>query len=633
MKKILLGCVSALALASCATVDTTEEAVNTAAIEAETTSTEVTEAAKEMTGKAEKAAEVDLSTSAQLNGFFEQQFMLSVMRSPMTQTYLNIKKDYDKLDDVSDARAREDLKLAEEALQQMRDSFDYDELSDADKLSYRLFKMQVKNAKAGFKYRYYGYTFNQMFGAHSTLPAFMINQHRVNNRDDAEAYISRLNDVKRFMGQNIEGTRQSAKMNIRPPRFVYDYVLDDAKNVITGAPFDEGKDSPLLADFKSKLDKIDLDDTAKATLLTEAIDALNTSVKPAYDELIDYMNTDKAKATTDDGAWKHLNGDAYYAHRLKRMTTTDLTADEIHEIGLSEVARIHDEMREIMGQVGFEGSLQEFFVFMREDDQFYYSNDSVGRDRYLKEATEMIDIMKEELPSTFAVLPKADIKVKRVEEFREKSAGKAFYQRPSPDGARPGTYYANLYDMRDMPTYQMEALAYHEGIPGHHMQIAIAQELEGIPKFRKFGGFTAYIEGWGLYSEYLPKEMGFYKDPYSDFGRLAMELWRAGRLVVDTGLHHKKWTREEAQQYLIDNTPNAVNDCKKAIDRYIVMPGQATAYKIGMLKILELREGAKETLGDAFDIREFHSVVLKDGPVPLSILEEKVNAWVKAKQG
>jgi uncharacterized protein (DUF885 family) len=218
--------------------------------------------------------------------------------------------------------------------------------------------------------------------------------------------------------------------------------------------------------------------------------------------------------------------------------------------------------------------------------------------------------------------------VKRVEPFREKSAGKAFYQRPSPDGSRPGIYYANLYDMADMPTYQMEALAYHEGIPGHHMQLAIQQELEGIPSFRRYSGVTAYTEGWGLYTEYLPKEMGFYQDPYSDFGRLAMELWRAARLVVDTGLHDKQWTREEATQWLLDNTPNPEGDARKAIDRYIVMPGQATAYKIGMLKILQLREHARAELGEAFDIGAFHDVILENGPLPLAILEEQVEAWI-----
>ena len=343
------------------------------------------------------------------------------------------------------------------------------------------------------------------------------------------------------------------------------------------------------------------------------------------------MKSQQARTTDDDGAWKLPRGDEYYQWRLQRMTTTDMSADEIHELGLAEVARIQDEMRSIMQDVGFDGTLQEFFTFLKEDPQFTYEDSDAGRQAYLDEATRIIDVMKTRLDDVFLKKPEAGLEVRRVEAFREKSAGKAFYNRPAQDGSRPGIYYANLYKITDMPKYQMEALAYHEGIPGHHMQLAIAQELEGVPKFQKFGGVTAYTEGWGLYSEYLPKEMGFYEDPYSDFGRLAMEIWRAARLVVDTGLHHKKWTRQEAIDYLLENTPNPENDAIKAIERYIVMPGQATAYKIGMIKILELREAAKAQLGDDFDIREFHDVILETGPVPLDVLEARIQNWAASK--
>jgi len=308
-----------------------------------------------------------------------------------------------------------------------------------------------------------------------------------------------------------------------------------------------------------------------------------------------------------------------------------MSAKEIHDLGLKEVDRIHGEMRSIMKDVGFEGSLQEFFKYLQDEPRFTYEDSDAGREAYLAEATRIIDVMTERLDEVFLRRPKAKLEVRRVEAFREKAAGKAFYSRGTPDGSRPGYYYANLYKISDMPKYQMEALAYHEGNPGHHMQLSIAQELEGIPKFRKHNRVTAYTEGWGLYSEYFPKEMGFYEDPYSDFGRLAMELWRAARLVVDTGLHDKKWTREEAIDYLTTNTPNPENDCIKAIERYIVMPGQATAYKIGMNKLLDLREEAKEALGDKFDIREYHDVVIASGPVPLNILEERVDSWVASK--
>ncbi|MDX1391996.1 MAG: DUF885 domain-containing protein, partial [Rheinheimera sp.] len=303
-------------------------------------------------------------------------------------------------------------------------------------------------------------------------------------------------------------------------------------------------------------------------------------------------------------------------------------AEYIHQLGLDEVARIHDEMRAIMTQTGFDGDLKAFFNFMQTDPQFYYPETEAGKAAYLAQATAVIDDMRTRLDQLFLVKPKADLIVKAVEPFREKSAGKAFYQRPSMDGSRPGIYYANLYRMSDMPKYELEALAYHEGIPGHHMQLAIAQELEGIPKFRRFGGYTAYNEGWGLYTELLPKEIGLYQDPYSDFGRLAMELWRACRLVVDTGIHAKKWTREQAIAYLLENTPNTPTAVEKAIERYIVMPSQATAYKIGMIKILELRQKAKTALGEKFDIRAFHSTLLKNGPVPLDVLELLVDEYI-----
>jgi len=336
-------------------------------------------------------------------------------------------------------------------------------------------------------------------------------------------------------------------------------------------------------------------------------------------------------ASKDDGAWKLPNAADYYAARLRHYTTTDMTAEEIHATGLKEVARIQDEMREIMKRVKFDGTLKEFFDFLRSDPQFVFSNDDNGRASYISEATEIIDDMKGQLDGLFITKPKADIIVKRVEPFREATAFGAFYNRPAPDGSRPGTYYINLKDVADQPKYLMQALAYHEGIPGHHMQIAIAMELEGLPKFRTRGGHTSYTEGWALYSESVPKELGLYTDPYSDFGRLSMEIFRAARLVVDTGIHTKKWTREQAVQYYLDNIPNPEGDVRAEIDRYIVWPGQATAYKIGMLKIQDIRKDAETRLGERFDIREFHDVVLANGSVPLKVLEELVDDWVKSK--
>lgn len=580
-----------------------------------------------------KIIDANTDVNAKLDMWFETKFMEAVNRSPRSLAALGIKKRMDEWDDPSRAAELEELNYTRQDLEELRAKFNPDDLDEDHKLSYRLYERSANMRLKGDKFHAYGYPFNQMFGVQSGIPTFMLNRHKIDNADDARAYIKRLEGVKDNLGTIVKRSNQSAEMGILPPKFVYDHVIRDASNVLTGLPFEEGSNEVnlLLNDFKTKVDKLGLDEETREELYSGATTALLTSVGPAYRDMIAAMQKQQSMATTDDGVWKLPDADAYYAHRLKTITSTDMTADEIHQLGLAEMDRIHSEMREIMKKVGFEGDLQDFFKFIRTDKQFVYPNTEEGKARYLAEATEMIDVMKTKLPSVFNLIPKAKLEVKAVEAFREKSAGKAFYNRPAPDGSRPGVYYANLYDMNDMPIYQMEALAYHEGVPGHHMQLSISQELKGVPKFRKYGSMTAYTEGWGLYSEYLPKEMGFYEDPYSDFGRLAMEIWRAARLVVDTGLHHKKWTREEAIDYLVTNTPNPKGDCIKAIERYIVMPGQATAYKIGMIKILELRENAKTALGEKFDLAEYHDVVLASGPVPLNILEERVNEWIASK--
>ncbi len=571
--------------------------------------------------------------SKNLNDWFEAQFQETVSKSPMTQTYLGIKTDdYGKWDDISSKKVAQDHERAKERLAYLKDSVDVSKLNQAAGLSYKLMKQDLENTIKDYQYRFYDYPINQMHGMQAEIPAFLINMHRVGDQKDALAYVSRLNGMKTLFEQVIENLKIREKNGILPPKFVFAKVLDDSRNIITGQPFDKSnEESTLLADFKGKVKKLELSDEEKNELYAKAKKALLESVKPAFENLIVLLEKQQQRATTEDGCWKFPKGSDFYNNALKRTTTTDMTAEQIHDLGIKEVARIHNEMRDIMKQVKYEGTLQDFFKYLKEDKKFYFPDNEEGRKAYMKQAVGLIDTMKSRLDELFITKPKADIVVKAVEPFREKSAGKAFYQMGTPDGSRPGTYYANLYDMEAMPIYQMEALAYHEGIPGHHMQISIAQELQDIPKFRKYGRYTAYIEGWGLYNELLPKEIGMYSDPYSDFGRLAMELWRACRLVVDTGIHAKKWSREEGIKYYTDNTPNAESDAIKMVERHIVMPSQATAYKIGMNKILELREDARKKLGDQFDIREFHDVVLTNGAVPLNILEELVQEWVASK--
>ena len=566
--------------------------------------------------------------SEKLNNYFEDRFKDYVDRNPMFQTRLGIKKDYDKLDDISPEREKFEFQEAKKSLKWLSDSIKIGLLDKTTRLSYDLYRQRLENQINDFKYRLYNYPINQMFGMQSRVPAFMINMHKVSTKKDAEAYISRLNQIKPLFQQLEENLKERKEAGIVPPGFVFDHVLDDSRNVITGYPF-EGRDScALFKDIYFKIHKLDLSKSEKNILVDQAKSTILESVQSAYISLIGLLRDIASKTNEKDGVWRWKNGDAFYYNALKRTTTTDMTAEQIHQLGLSEVDRIHMEMKKIKDQVGFNGSLQDFFKELKENDRFYYPDTEEGRQAYLEEAVNIVEKFKLRLDELFITKPKADMIVKRVEKFREKSAGKAFYQRPAPDGSRPGTYYANLYSMRMMPIYQMEALAFHEGIPGHHMQLAIAQELKDIPKFRKFSGYTAYSEGWGLYSEYLPKELGFYSDPYSDFGRLAMELWRSCRLVVDTGIHSKKWTRQEGIDYYSKNTPNDLLDCVKMVERHIVMPSQATAYKIGMNKILELRRKAENKLGDEFDIRKFHETILTNGAVPLDILERHIGEMI-----
>ena len=572
--------------------------------------------------------EMIIKESEKVNAFFEEKFQEAVAESPMLQTRLGIKTNYGEWDDISPKAEADELAKTKTALQWIKDSVNVAALDEATMLSYTLFKQRLENEIADEQYRLYDYPVNQMHGMQAEIPAFLINMHSVENVSDAEAYISRLKGLKSLFKQLEENLKEREAAGIMPPKFVFDHVLNDSRNIIKGAPFDTTESSTLLNDISKKIANLAIDQEEKNRLVEEAKKALVNAVQPAYEGLITLLEDQLTRATDDDGVWKWPNGEAFYNNALQRTTTTNMTSEEIHQLGLAEVKRIHGEMTAIKNKVGFEGTLQEFFKELKENEKFYYPQTAEGKAAYMEEATRIIDSMKSRLDELFITKPKADMIVKAVEPFREKSAGKAFYQSPSLDGKRPGTYYANMYRMKMMPKYQMEALAFHEGIPGHHMQIAIAQELEEVPMFRKFGGYTAYIEGWGLYSEYVPKELGFYSDPYSDFGRLAMELWRSCRLVVDTGIHSKKWTRQQGIDYYQNNTPNDILDCVKMVERHIVMPSQATAYKVGMNKILALREKAKNALGAAFDIRKFHEVVLANGALPLNVLEEKIDKMI-----
>ena len=570
-----------------------------------------------------------ISESQKLNQYLDKVFDEYIDRHPEYQTYLGIKKDYGKWDDISPKASDIELKHAKKQLKWLKDSVHVKYLDSQTLLSYHLFKEKLENQINDHKYRLYNYPVNQMSGMQSGTPAFLINMHKISSKEDALNYIERINGIRPLFDQLILNLKERQSAGIIAPNFVYDHVLNDSENVISGHPFSGADTCAIFQDFYNKVMKLDLSSTEKNILLEDGKKALLKNVKPAYKKLIQFVEKLKDENDEEDGVWRWKNGDSFFNNALQRTTTTNMTADEIHQLGLSEVNRIHNEMNSIKDAVGFSGSLQDFFKELKENDDFYFPQTEKGKKDYISEAENIIEKFKLKLDELFITKPKADMVVKAVESFREKSAGKAFYQRPAPDGSRPGTYYANTYRMRMMPKYQMEALAYHEGIPGHHMQISIAQELTDLPKFRKYGGYTAYIEGWGLYSEYLPKELGFYSDPYSDFGRLAMELWRSCRLVVDTGIHTKKWTREESINYYLKNTPNDELDCIKMVERHVVYPSQATAYKIGMIKIIDLKQKAKKALGKKFDIRYFHEAILVNGAVPLTILEKQIDEMIE----
>lgn len=597
-----------------------------------TPSNEPTEATSTTTSADEVAAE-----TARLNAWFEEKFEEEIAFSPIQQTFLGRKTNYGKMDDASQAATDAQLAWKKASVEEMKRDFDYDKLTPEAKTSWDIWDYQYQTALAKAEFRTNGYIFEQMGAIQTFPPTFLIAVHKVDTASDMEAYISRLSATGQSLEQLIVQSKTNAATGVRPPRFSFESVIDSSQKIITGAPFDDGADSAIWADAQTKIKAL-LDageiDEAKAESLTEAAKtALLEDWKPAYENLIAWQQEDIENAPPlGTGVGSLPNGVAYYNERLANHTTTDLTADEIHQIGLDEVKRLRTEMIKIKDKVGFTGDLKAFFAELRDNKDnplYYYPNTDEGRLAYIDDSNAALDRIKKELPNYFGILPKADLEVKRVEAFREQDGAAQHYQSGTPDGSRPGVYYAHLSDMKAMPKRELEVIAYHEGLPGHHMQISIAQELTSVPTFRTQTGFNAYSEGWGLYSEWLATEFdGTYEDPYSDFGRLGSEIWRAIRLVVDTGLHSKGWSEEDAVSYFLANSAITQAQARSEVRRYMTLPGQATSYKIGMLKIQELRRKAETELGDKFDLRGFHDTVLGGGSMPLVILERRIDQWI-----
>ena len=561
-----------------------------------------------------------------LDAAYDEQLKLS----PESQTQLGLKTDYDRLDDYTDAAAVRSLALTERQLAAMKARYRPEELGESARVSYRLFEYEGQRARESFRFRKLRFPVSTNGSPAGDIPVLLINNHKVDTPADARAYIARLRDTDRVMREVAATMREQAAAGIIPNAVNFAPARADARAIITGAPFDAGPDSTLLADIRKKVTALSVPAADKAQLIADAEVALKGPFRHGYDTLLATLDAIEPLATGNFGAWHLPDGEAYYADRLKSATTTGLTADQIHALGLAQVAAIRQEMEGIKRQVGFAGTLEQFFDRVRTDPQFKYPNTEAGRQQYLADARGVIASVMIAAPRYFRVLPKAPLEVRAVEKWRERTASTAFYNPPSADGTRPGIYYVNLVDMNQTQKVQVAGIAAHEGAPGHHFQIARQQELVGIPKFRKYGGYGAYMEGWGLYSERLANEMGVYKDPDARFGMLSLQVWRAIRLVLDTGIHSKRWTREQAIAYFRANSSVSDTDIAREVDRYFNWPGQATSYMVGQLRIAGLRQRAQRELGDRFDIRDFHEAVLSQGALPLDVLDEQVTRYIAA---
>lgn len=571
-----------------------------------------------------------------INNFFNRAFIQYFWDKPEALTALGVLEQIGinghnaKWNDDSEAAADRDFDFLYGIMDTVAE-YDEDELTESEKLSVKVLREMLGNPEDDRKFRYHNYPVNQLYGLQNQIPRFLDTFHQVNSAEDAEHYISRLSGIDTKLEQNMEGLLIREELGIIPPTFVIDKSVDIMQQFV-GQPAEE---NVLYVSLKGKLDEAEeISDSERDAFLASAKTEIENVVYPAYKNYIDYFTALRAKSSDDAGAWKLPDGKAYYNYELRNNTTTEMTADEIHAIGLAEVQRIQSEMLEIFAAEGYEPDLgvKALFDQLATEERFYYPDTDEGRAQILEDYATIIDEIDEGVASAFNITPKAEIVVKRVPEFSEKTSAGAYYNRPSIDGSRPGIFYANLYDIKATPKYGMRTLAYHEGVPGHHFQIGIQQELQGIPEFRKQSGFTSYSEGWALYAERLAWEMGFQTDPYDNLGRLQAELFRAVRLVVDTGIHAQRWTREEAIDYMLTNTGMAESDVVAEIERYIVNPGQATAYKVGMMELLRLREEAREALGDQFNIRDFHDVVLKNGSLPLTALRELVMKYIEETQ-
>lgn len=570
-----------------------------------------------------------------INVFFERVFIEYVLQDPELLTDLRLLEPLGitghnaRLTDASPAFSEKMWQKSKRDLDTLH-RYDRDRLAQNQRLSYDILEWYLDDSVRGKPFLYYDYPVNQMFGVQNDLPTFMAMKHQIHSTYEADQYITRLTKFSEKFDQVIEGLKLRERKGVVPPAFVLEAVLEEMAGFTSKTP----KENLLFTSLCEKLEKAqEIPAADRPGIISRAEAAIKDHVYPAYEKLAAELKELLSHATTDDGVWKFPDGDKYYAHVLRSNTTTDLTPEQVHGMGLAEVERITSEMTAVFNGLGRAGKpVGELMRELRNDPQFHFPDTDEGRRQCIEEYQAIIDEVNAGLGEAFDLRPTSGVQVRRVPEFREKGSAGAYYEAPALDGSRPGVFFANLRNMGEVPKWGMRTLAYHEAVPGHHFQLAIQQQVKG-PTFRRVVPFTAYAEGWALYAERLAWELGFEKDPYSNLGRLQAELFRAVRLVVDTGIHHKRWTREQAIDYMTKTTGMGADEVRAEIERYIVMPGQACAYKIGMMKILELREKARQELGGKFSLKEFHNVVLANGSMPLEVLESVVGRYIEERKG
>jgi uncharacterized protein (DUF885 family) len=576
------------------------------------------------------------SESQRFAAFLDSVYQANLASSPQEATQAGLRLGYDRWDDTSEAALATRAGRIRENIRAAKTRFVLAKLDPAGQLQYRVFLDEQQLLLDRYRWRDHFYALNQIVGLHLDIPDTLTGAQPLDNEADAEAYIRRISAARMALHQLVQRMRSQAAHGLFMPKPVYPLLIEGARNVITGAPHDGGSDSQIYADFKRRVAKLGISEDRKTQLMLAARTALLDDLQPGYEELLSVLKEQEARTPVTAGVWQTPDGDAFYQFLVRQFTTTRMTPADIHALGLQQVEAVHAQIAAVMRTLGFEGSsVREFMAKTKADPRFYLSNDDAGRQEFLERARQITTTMQAHIPEAFEAAAPLPLEVRRAESYKEASAPGGFYDPGTNDGRRPGIVYLNLYDMHQQPLYELEDLLYHEGVPGHHMQMSTIQTDEHIPRMRKVNEWwqdTAFVEGWGLYAERLGKDMGFYQDPYADLGRLTGELWRACRLVVDSGLHYRHWTRAEAIRYLQENSAAPDGTIVREVDRYIAVPGQATAFTVGMLKFVAERERARKALGPRFDIREYHHVVLQNGYLPLWALEDWVSRWIESKQ-